>query len=120
MALTTSSGQPVCPCRCPRLGPRGLCGWPGWLSSRGRESDLDAEPGRSLGRFHDVEGAHAGRDRNRIRREAGARVEKRLQLEPQRLLAPGRELLLPRLHRLPGIAALPVLAQMEEIGRAHV
>src|SRR5262247_3406260 len=107
MAIAISSGQPVCSCRWPRLGPRGLCGWPGWLSSRGWERDLCAEPGRPLGRFDDVEGAHTGRDRNRIRRAAGARVEKRLQLEPQRLLAAGRELLLPRLHRLPVITALP-------------
>src|SRR5882724_1396091 len=80
--------------------------WPMGLSRLPRQRDGGAELSRPLGGLDDLERTNAGRGGNRIGRAAAARVEERLELEPQRLLATRRDLFLPGLDGLPR-AAVP-------------
>src|SRR5207245_8169095 len=93
---------------------RGDCArWPIGLSRLGRQRDGGAEPNRPLGRLDDLEGPNTGRGGNRIGRAAGARVDERLELEPQWLFAPRRQLFLPGLDGLPRAGVTSVLGQKE-------
>src|SRR5439155_14673552 len=89
---------------------------PAWSS----ELHRSAEPRRSRGRLNHGEGSHSVGGGNAVRPSAGARVEERLKLEPERLVSLRRKFLLSCFHRLPRLVPPEMLAQMERDDRRAV